>query len=141
MPSRWSTFPWSAVGACVALAGLIIGALKLAVMWGAAKEKNDEQDRRIALLETISDGVPKDITDQVSSRYVNLESVLGEVQKHLTKTITTLRKLEQRQIAMKARCDTIHGPPSAVTEWADAEASDTDLTLDPPTEMKDGTKG
>lgn len=150
MTPWWITFPWAAVGASVALIGLAVTALKLAYTWGGTTRTVIDHDRRIIALETCSQGVPhciqehdrrllelekgaKGVPDaieaEVSAQADAAESAEAFVRHHLAKAAREVRNLQMELIAIKARCATIHGPPSQVLEL---EGDDSDeLLLEP----------
>jgi hypothetical protein len=133
----WSTFPWGAVGAVVALVGLVIGALKLAVLWGKAAQRDAEHERRIQQLEGKADGVPEAVDDGVSKRYAAVESEASALRRHLARAIAELRKHDQDIAHLTWRCEANHGPLSKVQSVR--EDSD-ELLLEPPKEKDDATK-
>jgi hypothetical protein len=53
----WATFPWASVGAVVAVLTLAVLGLRLAALWGALKQHQEDQDRRLALTEGQAEGV------------------------------------------------------------------------------------
>src|SRR5512146_842938 len=104
-----TTFPWAMVGACVAVIGLLIGALKLAVAWGKAQKATEEQDRRLKVLEDASHDVPEEVKDKVKAHLEAAESGGRAMRKTLARVVLALRKLERRLTARESFCTAMHG--------------------------------
>jgi hypothetical protein len=129
--SWWSTFPWSSVGAVVALIGLAIAALRLAVLWGAAKQHVEDHERRLNTLESKLDGVPDEVDHEVSARYVAVQSESTMLRQNLTQMYRKTMYLQRVVDYIKFRCERFHGPPSKVVAIDDVNGDD-DLILEPP---------
>jgi hypothetical protein len=130
----WSTFPWGSVGAVGVVMGFVIGALKLAVMFGAERQRGVDHERRLLTLEGKADGVPDEVDHEVSQRYHSVESAAEQLRKNLTQLFRAVRQLQRSLDFIRWRCESINGPPSQVMQSDDV--SD-ELTLEPPTAAGD----
>jgi len=107
--SWWSTFPWQAVGASVSLIMLALGGLKLASTWGTFKEQLAEHGREIATLRGKADGVPDEVTHEVTNRSKFLEGAVKALAHKLGQLYKATRALKRQHDQLHQRCQDEHG--------------------------------
>lgn len=108
--SFWSTFPWQSVGGVGVIVGFIIGALKLAVMFGAQRQLGTDHDRRILALEGKADGVPDEVTHEVTNRNKFIEGSVRALAAKLRQLYKAARQLKRQLDQLRQRCRDEHGP-------------------------------
>lgn len=133
----WATFPWSSVGAVVALVTLCLGLLRLAVLWGSLKQHVQTHDMDLAAMRGQTDGVPEEVGLEVSKRYAAVESEASMLRTNLTSLYRRMARMERKQVYRDSRCDTIHGESSQVHDFDAPSDTDETLTLEPPRAKKD----
>jgi hypothetical protein len=107
--SWWSTFPWQSVGGVGVVVGFIIGALKVAAMIGAQKQVGVDHDRRILALEGKADGVPEEVTHEVTNRNKFLEGSVRGLTHKLSQLYKAARQLKLLFDQLHKRCQDEHG--------------------------------
>jgi hypothetical protein len=107
--SWWQSFPWAAVGAAVGLITLALGGLKLAMTWGAIKERVAEHGREIEKLRGKADGVPDAVDHEVTSKSKFLEGAVKALAHKLGQLYKATRALKRQHDQILKRCQDEHG--------------------------------
>lgn len=130
------------IGACMAVIGVIVMALKLASMWGQEKQKraelekrDGEKETRLKALEDASHDVPEEVREKVKKHLEAADSGNRMLRNTMAKVVLAIKQLERRISVRDGFCQGMHGD---AVQPVEEQISD---RIELPPEVDDGPQG